>query len=281
MARDTGIAQRLRSAGLNVVEVAGWQTRGSAAFRPRGVVLHHTAGARRGNAPSLRICIHGRSDLAGPLCNVLIGRDGTCYVIAAGRANHAGPGSWKGLIGNSSVYGIEVENTGYNIGPNAEPWSDTILDTVVQASEALAGPNIHVEMICQHKEWAPRRKIDMHTISGGWMRLKIAVLRNQPLPPTPPAEAEEDDEMKSIIIRHHDGTTWLHRGPWRQRIGEAEIPKLRFLGATELDMRNDPANSQWWFDTNTDIDIMNRAGLVLLWMQNIIGKLADRFGIQK
>ncbi|MEO5837776.1 MAG: peptidoglycan-binding protein, partial [Acidimicrobiales bacterium] len=88
--RDTAIAQRLRNAGLKVVEVDGWLTRVSDSFDARGLVDHHTAGGRTGNAPSLNICINGRSDLPGPLCNVLIGRDGTCYVIAAGRANHAG-----------------------------------------------------------------------------------------------------------------------------------------------------------------------------------------------
>jgi N-acetyl-anhydromuramyl-L-alanine amidase AmpD len=39
------------------------------------------------------------------------------YVIAAGRANHAGEGGWKGLSGNSSVYGLEIEHTGTSTLP--------------------------------------------------------------------------------------------------------------------------------------------------------------------
>ena len=99
MPRDTGIADRLRAKGLNVVEVNGWRTRGAEGFNPRGSVDHHTAGPRKGNAPSLGVCINGRADLPGPLCNVLVGRDGTCYVVAAGRANHAGAGGPIGPIG--------------------------------------------------------------------------------------------------------------------------------------------------------------------------------------
>ena len=35
--RDLGIADRLRAAGLRVIEVAGWQTAGSDSFDPGGV----------------------------------------------------------------------------------------------------------------------------------------------------------------------------------------------------------------------------------------------------
>lgn len=63
--RDTLIASKLRGAGLKVVEVAGWQNRGSDNFNPKGFVWHHTAGPAKGNAPSLAICTNGRSGLPG------------------------------------------------------------------------------------------------------------------------------------------------------------------------------------------------------------------------
>lgn len=182
MARDTGIADRLRSKGLTVVEVAGWQTRGSSYFNPRGSVDHHTAGAARGNAPSLRICTHGRAGLPGPLCNVLVGRDNTCFVVAAGRANHAGRGGWSGLSGNSSVYGVEREN----VGTPAEPWRDDqhLVAGVVHA--ALIEGRADASKVCEHKEWTTR-KIDAHSISGDDMRRLVgAVLGANPSPPPPP-----------------------------------------------------------------------------------------------
>lgn len=166
---DTGIADRLRRRGLHVVEIAGWQTRGSSSFYPRGSVDHHTAGGRGGLAPSLNICINGRAGLSGPLCNILIGRDNTVYVIAAGRANHAGLGGWRGLSGNSSVYGVEREN----VGTAAEPWREDQTDTAAKVHAALIEGRAGAEMVCEHKEWAPSRKIDAHTISGDDMRSRV------------------------------------------------------------------------------------------------------------
>lgn len=181
MPRDTGIADRLRAAGLRVVEVAGWQTRGSTSFNPRGSVDHHTAGAASGNAPSLSICINGRAGLAGPLCNVLIGRDNTCYVIAAGRANHAGTGGWRGLSGNSSVYGVERENVGY---ADREPWREDQTDTAARVHAALIRGRADASMVCRHAEWTTR-KIDTHSIIGDELRARVGHYLNPPVVSAP------------------------------------------------------------------------------------------------
>jgi hypothetical protein len=167
--RDHGIADRLRHAGLTVVEVAGWQTRGSEDFNPTASVDHHTAGSRLGNAPSLNICIYGRSDLPGPLCHVLVARDNTCYVIAAGRANHAGEGGWAGLTGNSSVYGVEREN----VGTVAEPWTDEQTRVAAKVHAALIRTRTTFDKVCRHAEWAPTRKIDTHSIEGDALRAAV------------------------------------------------------------------------------------------------------------
>jgi hypothetical protein len=182
--RDTGIADRLRFFGLNVVEVNGWQTRGAEAFNPRGSVDHHTAGPRGGNAPSLGVCINGRADLPGPLCNVLVGRDNTCYVIAAGRANHAGAGGWGGLTGNASVFGVEREN----VGDGSEPWTLQQYDTAAKVHAALvAGHGGRADLVCEHKEWAPRRKVDAWGVDGNVMRQLVGDrLRPATAPAAPP-----------------------------------------------------------------------------------------------
>lgn len=181
MGYDTGIANRLRAAGLNVVEVAGWQNRGSSSFNPRGFVWHHTAGPRNGNSPSLNICIYGRSGLPGPLCNVFQARDNTIYVVAAGRANHAGTGGWNGLSGNSSVYGLEIEN----VGTPVEPWRLDQLDVAARVAAALLG---NPGMSCHHKEWTSR-KIDMHSVGGPEMRAHTgAVMAGGKPHPGPPVD---------------------------------------------------------------------------------------------
>lgn len=148
-------------AGLEVTEIDGWRTRGSATFNPKGSVNHHTAGPRQGVAPSLGTCINGRdgeNPVPGPLCNVHGPREESRRVnlVAARRANHAGKGGWKGLVGNSSCYGLEEEHTGY---PD-EPLSPLRYDRIVRVHAAFAyAGDYSVEFVCQHWEWTTR-KID-------------------------------------------------------------------------------------------------------------------------
>lgn len=208
--RDLGIADRLRAEHLTVVEVDGWQTRGSADFNPRGSVDHHTAGAKTGNAPSLGICINGRADLPGPLCNVLIGRNNVCYLIAAGRANHAGKGGWRGLAGNSSVYGIEREN----VGTTAEPWTADQTATAARAHAALIRgcPNPMPELVMEHKEWAPQRKSDAHTITGDQMRFLVRMYLDHKPDQEDFMAALTEDEQREMLQRIRDIHGWAATG---------------------------------------------------------------------
>lgn len=229
MPRDTGIADRLRKAGLKVVEVNGWQTRGSDTFTPRGSVDHHTAGSPHGNAPSLDICINGRPGLAGPLCNVLIGRDNTCYVIAAGRANHAGLGGWGGLRGNSSVFGIEREN----VGTGAEPWTLEQYDVASRAHAALISgtKDRRWDLVCEHKEWAPNRKIDAYGVDGVVMRDLVRKHLEAPAPSKPnpskpvppkPSKPSDADVLKEIAKAAAGRPTIKQgdKGPWVKDLQE-------------------------------------------------------------
>lgn len=196
MARQTWIADQLRAWGLVVVEVDGWKTRGSEDFAPRGVVIHHTAGPATGDAPSLRICVNGRADLPGPLCHVLLARSGVCHVIAAGRANHAGPGSWNGLTGNRSVFGIEAENTG-----RGEPWPPVQLDAFVRCAAALAAHDrLPAANICAHREWAPRRKIDPTGIDARWFRAAAAASTPNATPGEFMAALTDDQQVEMFAM---------------------------------------------------------------------------------
>jgi hypothetical protein len=219
--RDTGIADRLRRAGLAVVEVDGWQTRGADTLHARGGVDHHTAGSNNGNAPSLNVCTHGRADLPGPLCNVLQGFDGTCYVIASGKANHAGDGSWHGLSGNSSVYGFERENDGHSAPRPGQH------ESAARAWAAIIGGSpygpIDAGMVCGHKEWAPGRKPDFHDLDYGWFRDQIRH-GSQPLP-----EPDEGVPM-FCLVQPDDG-----RGVYRfDGAGMVGVPNPTMLGGDQI-----------------------------------------------
>jgi len=151
------LADVLRNANLPVVEVDGWKTRGRRDLTsPRGVMCHHTAAPRGGNTPSLRIVTQGRPDLAGPLAQLLLARDGTYYVVAAGVANHAGAGNWLGdTHGNAHFIGIEAEYTGLTTGPNAEPWPLIQMNAYRWGVAAILRKiGAGASMCCGHREYA-------------------------------------------------------------------------------------------------------------------------------
>lgn len=158
----TWLADVLRAANCNVVELSGWQERGRPGpFGPiQGILCHHTAGPLTGNASSLGTVIGGRSDLPGPLAQLHLARDGTYTVIAAGRANHAGIGEWQGLTsGNTSFIGIEAENA----GTPDDPWPDVQMEAYAKGCAAILNHLNADEIMCAgHKEYAlpAGRKID-------------------------------------------------------------------------------------------------------------------------
>ena len=116
--------------GVKYRLIAGWETRGrpasSGGYDPDGALVHH-AGARSSATnphPSLGILVRGRSDLAGPLCQVSTDYNGITSVIAAGRANHAGKARAFGGVpegdGNRLWLGNEVETDGLQTMPKVQ-----------------------------------------------------------------------------------------------------------------------------------------------------------------
>jgi len=112
--------------------------------------------------------------LHGPLCNILVGRDGVVYLVAAGRANHAGLGGPLRTIpkdsGNKYMIGVEVENDGVG-----EPFRKELLQVCeVVFSTLLLGLRRRAKMLVGHKEWAPHRKSDPARIDMDQFRHRVA-----------------------------------------------------------------------------------------------------------
>lgn len=157
----TALADVLRAEGLNVVEVPGWKTRSTVRgglVAVKAIFLHHTAGPSTGNYPSFNTVLHGRPDVAGPLAQLGLGRDGTVYVFAAGVAWHSGAGRGYGLPTNAAAayaLGIEAESTGRG------DWTAAQLNVYPRMVAALARHyKVPLSRVIGHKEWAPGRKID-------------------------------------------------------------------------------------------------------------------------
>lgn len=165
----TDLATVLRSAGLTVVEVGGWQSRsndGNSFAGVQGILCHWTGTAlsAQGGYPSLNIVTYGRSDLPGMLAQLGLGRDGVWYVIGAGVAWHAGAVD-QSYSDNYHAIGIEAE---YH--PDQGAWPDVQQRSYERGCAALAAhygvPNARIR---GHYEAAIPygRKPDPNTLPGG------------------------------------------------------------------------------------------------------------------
>lgn len=256
MSRKTELLPALKDWGLNVIEVNGWQWRGSSSFNPGGSVNHHTAGYRYNSIPSLNVLINGHGSLPGPLCQVGQSRStqynssqryDDVYLVAAGRSNHAGRGGWNGLVGNSSVFGLEIEHTG---SLNTEQWPERRAETAYKVHCAFADVGgFDVSMISQHKEWAPRRKIDFIGANGNNFRSQV---HNTQRIITPIEELDMATKMAWLRPKKGSNTgmhcyqitgniaSWF---PTHDSINLAKYLKTPWVGGNETNSKLDPA---WW-----------------------------------
>lgn len=203
----TRIPSDLHRFGLNVELVPGWETRGSSSFAPACVVDHWTAGPRGTKArPSLDVVIKGRPGIPGPLCNIYLDRAGVCVVVAAGRANHAGTGGFRGLVGNSAAYGIEAESGGDG------DWTKAQMDAYPRLNAALlSGLGRDASWVCGHHIWAPTRKIDIRDIFPA-VRARTAEILANP----------EDDDMPTA--QEIAAAVWAH--PLNHANGETRLTNI-------------------------------------------------------
>lgn len=205
----------LRKHGLKVVEVPGWKTRGRPAstggFAPVGVLCHDTVTPKTASVDSvLKLLVNGRSDLPGPLCQLSLGRDGTVYIVAAGRANHAGwakaSGSVAGGDGNTLYIGIEAQESG-----TGEPWSKVQYDAYSTLCAALCVEVTHnsVNTVRGHKETSTEGKIDPSgptpdgaTFDMDKFRGHVAAKIKQMETPTPAPTPTPTATTKRVPPRH-------------------------------------------------------------------------------
>lgn len=171
-------------------------------WEPRYVMWHHTADGSAVGTPTLGLVTSGRSDLAGPLCQWYVSRPPvgtppTVYLVASGRANHAGAGQWRGIpvdSGNRYCLGIEWENTG-----TGEPWDDYWNMQVLAAALECVGTR-DAQRMCGHKEYAPTRKIDPAGVGMDAARSRLAAVIAAGPSPTTTAEDDVsyDDAVKAV-----------------------------------------------------------------------------------
>jgi hypothetical protein len=226
----------LEAEGFDVVFEPGWETRTvGGTFEPAGFVFHHTAtsAAAKGDYPSLGIVRDGVNQgggyfLPGPLSQFGGGRSGTIYVVAAGKANHAGGGGWNGISGNYSVWGCEFENNG--IG---EPWPARQVEAGIALAAALARhTGFGAESCCRHAEWSTAGKIDTATApmnDGDWLRAQVAARLAGAAPSPVPVPKEDDMATPHILLTYGSGVALWHTSGKVVPLGSTK-QVLDFLG---------------------------------------------------
>ncbi|KRF46823.1 N-acetylmuramoyl-L-alanine amidase [Terrabacter sp. Soil810] len=163
----TWLADALRDAGLVVHETSGWTTRlGPGVFEPGGVLLHHTAvlATPSDPHPSLDLVVAGDADRLGPLCHVLVDRNGECWVVAAGRASHAGRADTSGPMpegdGDAVYVGVEVEYAATTQDPTQYATSVQKSTAIVAAATIVARLGRDQRHVRAHRETSPAAAID-------------------------------------------------------------------------------------------------------------------------
>lgn len=147
----------LAALGADYEEVDGWRGRQVGPgehWDCEWVIDHHTAAAHADGHESLRWLVHG--GLAGvraPYAHALIGREPKIFLIAAGRANHAGVGGPFKNVPKDSMnaygYGIEVEAPG-----RAQDFAPGQFDMMCKLNAAvlwLVGQPVN--RVIRHKDW--------------------------------------------------------------------------------------------------------------------------------
>lgn len=155
-----------------------WQGPGGV---PVALVLHHTAGAatssqnprHRGNKKGANngVINYVQNHFRVPAANFSIDRDGTLFVHAANPVWHAGRGKfrrlsrWRSLRvpkdqGNRWMLGVEIVSKG-----RSPDYTKAQIDTIVALAracrDAARWEGTGRKRLPRHKDWAPRRKIDI------------------------------------------------------------------------------------------------------------------------
>ena len=156
--------------------------------------------------------------------------------------------------------------------PNGAPYSRTGNATIEHRD------HLHIELT-----WHAAR-----TLTLGRVRQIVAGTSSAtvttPVPvtvPIPEPEPEEDDDVKQTLIRHHDGGIWHYQGKARSHCTPADVNRYRFLGVEMQDVSGDRALSEFFLRHSFNTADVGQTALRSAWLQTVVGRIADKFGVAK
>lgn len=187
----------MRAAGLTVIEVPGWRTRGweDREFVPTSVVTHHDA-SPAGPSPGVPTWMAGQLDGNGNGAQWWVSLTGVWYAVAALWCPHTGA-VLPGMPDNDDAWGVETDHT------TGESWPVVQLTSLRVGQSALlrvlgrdAMSLHHHKSICKPKG----RKVDPDGLDLESERLIIGPLITAPREDTmrPDQEAKLDRVLAAI-----------------------------------------------------------------------------------
>ena len=223
----------LRAAGLTVRTSPGWQNRGRPAstggFAPVGILVHHTASSKSASDDAVvRLLVNGRSDLPGPLCQIGLARDGTVWMIAAGRANHAGKARASGTVaagdGNRLYVGIEAFHAGAG-----ERWTKVQYDAYVTLCAVLCREvtGNSAQTVRGHKETSTTGKPDPTFNMDDFRRAVAAEMNRLGKPAKKPKPKKRPKRIRAALHKLRAQRDAKKTGPVQKRRIRAAIQSLR------------------------------------------------------
>lgn len=227
----TWLADAYRAAGLRVVEYDGWRTRarssgGFAGGRPVCTMWHHTASRTSPQSDADFMC---RNSSDRPIANVLVARDGTVWVLAAGATNTNGRGnSLRFSTGtvpadsmNTWAIGVEIANNG--VGETYPQAQADAMFTVSNVHAARLG--WRPDDLAGHVDYTSR-KIDpaVNIVAGPWAPRSINSSRSWNVADTraeairrattQPQEDDMTDEQARQLQQIFDGVVSIQANIW-------------------------------------------------------------------
>lgn len=151
----------IRDAGLPLVEFDRPYGRGRHMSSIEAVIWHDTITTKQWSDTRVaQLLRDGRSDVPGPLAQLGLDRTGRFWLIATGKSNHNGYGTY----GNNAI-GIETFCAGGMRG-REEPWNAAQREAAAILTAAiLTRVGLPIERAMGHKESDPDRKIDPYGVN--------------------------------------------------------------------------------------------------------------------
>lgn len=239
--------------GGRVFLVDGWEYRGAGglpmADKIYGSINHWIVSELRPGMmhqnQTLGVIVNGHDSLPGPLANLYLAWDGRIGVVAGGRANHGGVGSWNGISGNQYWIGTEAE------GPEFTAEQEAAYAIIVAAVADVTGQHPR-DWAIAHKEYAPDRKQDIGRYMAAIRENAIAMYDEQEVDDMAQVPQDQWDQLFNMVKFNYDAILYEPGGYGFPEANNNLINEVKTLTNRVIEMLTVPGQPYTWDHANSN-----------------------------